>query len=389
MSSIDMAEMSQVVSDTSDPFDDVVEEGDFTDDVEMEASDEVEVDQDVVEDDGVDEGSSEDQPIEDESEDNGDESEEEQPEEESEESEPEESEEPELTLESLQEQLEKGEYSLDINGEQVNLKDLKNDYIGQKEISRRFTEYDKKIKSHEADVNEINQYVNTFAEKMKNGDSVGAMAYFGEFAGIPPYMVKEQLIAALSPEIMRRQEMTQMEIQNEYLQNENDYNKQRIESDLERQKFQQAQGELESQVNQIREAHNIEQQEWDDVFKHLDENLDEGVEITPELVQEAVLWQRGADRAENLINSYEGNLDEGQREEWIDKLADVQIANPDFTEEDLRDVFNMAQETLNKNKTEQKLAKKVEAKQKSQPKKQSKAQTLVEDEIDPELEDWF
>ena len=74
------------------------------------------------------------------------------------------------TLESLKEKIDSGEFSLDINGEDVSLKDLKNDYIGQKEISRRFTELDQKNKSYEADVKVVNEYINEFASRMQNGE---------------------------------------------------------------------------------------------------------------------------------------------------------------------------------------------------------------------------
>ena len=86
-------------------------------------------------------------------------------------------------LPELDKQIEDGSLEIKINDDTLTLKDLKNDYIGQKEISKRFTEYDVKSKQLEKDTTEINGYINEFASKLKDGDSIGAMAYFVNLQG--------------------------------------------------------------------------------------------------------------------------------------------------------------------------------------------------------------
>jgi len=371
--------------DTSvDPFDDVVEEGEFSgEEAELDAGEALDEPESGEEEQSDEEGSVEDV------------EETEEPKEESEDSEK--SEEPEAEaeevpvearLDELNQKLESGELEIQIDEEtSVTLKDLKNDYIGQKEISRRFSDLDVKNKQMEKDTEEINGYINEFASRLKDGDSVGAMAYFGEFAGVPPYMVKEQLIAALRPEIIRREQMTAVEVQNEYLNNQNDYLQQQRESDSQLRAKEQAQTELQQREQSIRETHNIDEETWNETYQGIKETLEEGEELTPELVAETIEYGRMYQQAESLVNNFEGDL--GDTEKWVEDLVDVKEKYPDFTEEDLQEVLKTAYETYKQSSAEQKLAKKVEAK-KAPTKQQTKQKAQPqEDDIDPELEDWF
>lgn len=370
-----------------DPFDDVVEEGDFeeaSDDDSIEASsDDSEESEDQAPEDAEEPS---DEPIEEASEESDEdvEKEEESEEEEAEEISPEES------LQALNEKLENGELEIKLDEETaVSLKELKNNYVTSKEIQRKFSELDVEKKSVERDVEEINGYINEFAGKLRDGDSVGAMQYFGEFAGVPPYMVKEQLIAALKPEIIRREQMSATDIQNEYLQNQNEYLQQQRESELERQNFEQTQRELETQINQIRETQNIDRSEWDEATSYLQENLDSGEELTPELVSNFIQSERNYIQAASVVEGFEGQLNDVDK--WVESLADIKSQHPTFTDEDLKEVLQTAYENLSKKDTESKLAKKVESKKTVSKKQQTKpkAQSQESDDIDPELDDWL
>ena len=385
----------------ADPFDEVVETGDFSEADESNDSE----DSGTI---GDDSGSSEQADLEDDSSESGEdeglesfeaeESEEQEAEpqedEESEKSdddpdseseEPEEGQDDEGGSVDLAKAIEEGSLEVQIDEEtSVTLKDLKNDYIGQKEISRRFSELDVKNKQMESDVNEINEYINTFASKLRDGDSVGAMAYFGEFAGVPPYMIKEQLIAALKPEIIRREQMTSAQLQNEMLTEQNNYLQQQRESEQQRRQAEQANMELQNSIKELRETHNISEDVYNQVKAELQQDLPEGTELTPELVVEAVQFDRNYTQAERVVSSVADNLENA--EAWMDQLIEVKEKYPEFTDEDLTHVLQTAMDQVKKSSAEQKLAKKVE--QKVQPKKKTVSQTPAE-EIDPELEDWL
>ena len=293
---------------------------------------------------------------------------------------------PERTLDSVTKELEDGSLEVKIGEESLQLKDLKNDFIGQKEISKRFTEIDVKSKQLDADTSEINEYIDTFAAKLKDGDSVGAMSYFGEFAGIPPYLVKEQLIAALGPEILRRQGLSEMEVHNEQLQSQNEHLQEEHKSGLKRQSEEQATMELQSQVNDLREANGIDEQSYQDAMKHMEQNLPEGTELTPELVVEAIQYSNMYNQAESLVTSH---ADKPENVEALtEELVSVKERYPDFTEEDLKQVLNDYLDQAKKSSIEGRIKEKVEAKK--APLKQTKStEQSQEDEIDPELEDLF
>lgn len=259
--------------------------------------------------------------------------------------------------------------------------------MGQKEISRRFTEYDVKSKQLDKDTNEINGYVNEFGSKLRNGDSIGAMQFFGEFAGVAPYMIKEQLIAALTPEIIRRENLSSVEVQNEYLNSQNEYLQGQRESELKRKDSEQAQSEFAKSINEIRETNNIDEQTWQDTVSHLEKNLSDRSQLTPELVTETIKYSRMYEQAESVIDGLGETLE--NREEWLEELVSVKEKYPDFTEEDLADVLNETLATFKKGAVEQKLAKKVESKKAPTLKKQTKQPTPAQSDIDAELEDWF
>ena len=294
---------------------------------------------------------------------------------------------PERTLDSVTKELEDGSLEIKVGEEALQLKDLKNDYIGQKEISKRFTEIDIKNKQLEADTSEINEYIDTFASKLRDGDSVGAMSYFGQFAGIPPYMVKEQLIAALGPEVLRRQGLSEMEIHNEQLQSQNTHLKEEQESEHKRLSAEQAQGELQSQVNELREANGIDEQSYQEAYTHMEQNLPEGEELTPELVIEAIQYSNMYNQAASLVTSH---ADKPENVEALtEELVSVKEKYPDFTEEDLKQVLNDYLASAKKSSAEAKLTKKLETKKVPVKQQQQVAQQVDEDEIDPELDDWL
>lgn len=244
-------------------------------------------------------------------------------------------EEVELTLESLKEQIEKGEYSLDIDGEKVTINDLKNNFHGMKEVDRRFTELDTEKKTFQQDVEEVNGYINEFANRMQDGDVVGAFSYFGEFAGTPPYMIKEQLIAALTPEIQRRSQMTAPELQNEYLNAQNEYLTKQNESEAKRREMEQANMELQNSINSVREAHSISESDWQKAESILASELDES-EITPEVVGDYIQNVRAYDKSESILKEF--NLDVKENDSLYENLQDTIIRNPDFDDNDLKSI---------------------------------------------------
>lgn len=290
-------------------------------------------------------------------------------------------------MDELNQKLEDGSLEIKIDEEQsATIQELKNDFIGQREISKRFSEIDVEKKAHQADVEEVNTYINTFADHMRNGDSVGAMQYMGQFSGIAPYMVKEQLIAALTPEVIRRSSMSSVELNNEQLNAQNEYLQEQNESAGQRRESEQANMELQNSINSIRETHNIDEQTWQDTVEAVSQNLGDNEQLTPELVADTVRYSRMYTQAESVISALPDKLE--NEEGWIEELVNVKEKYPDFTDEDLAEVLNGALGKVKENSSGQKLAKKVESK-KAPTKKKIKQKSSDSEAIDPELEDWL
>jgi hypothetical protein len=277
-----------------------------------------------------------------------------------------------------------------IDGEEqfVSLEELGNDYSGQQALSKRFTEMDKREKSFASEVSSIEKYIGDFASKMQNGDVVGAFSYFGEFAGVPSHLIKEQLIAALRPEVERRMGMSEIEIQNEQLQEESNYLKEFNESVVKRREQEQADVELQTSINSVRETHSIDDNEWQEAVNDLTSNPDMG-EVTPDNVAEYVVNLRAYDKAANIFESVNVNVE--SNENYVDALQQIIINNPDFTDEDLQNIVVGSQKQAVKQDVEKKLQSRAEKNARGQAKPEPKAEPTIKGEVnefDQEIEDW-
>jgi hypothetical protein len=266
-----------------------------------------------------------------------------------------------------------------IDGEEqfVSLEDLGNDFSGQKAIAKRFSEYDRKEKEFQAQIDEVNGYVNTFAEKMQAKDPVAAMEYLAQFAGIPPYEIKDMLVDAVRPEIERRLGLSDVELDLEKQQSKLEYDKKLTESEQQKVQQQAHHMELQQKIQGVRDTHSIEQGEWDGAFEYLDSNLPPSEDINISMVKERVLFSR----AEAALNEVDSNL-----------LSDPSIAGyvvqiqeqyPNFDSDDLVAVVREAFKGEKADQAEQNLQ---EAQQTKKQKTVSQPKSKVE-EIQP-LEDW-
>ena len=202
---------------------------------------------------------------------------------------------------------------------------------------------------------------------MKDGDVIGAFQYFGQFADIPPYMIKEQLMAALKPELMRRQELSTDELANEMLKAQNEHLLEKQESESKQREKEASQSELQSSINSIREARSIEETEWNDALKYLDESLEPDVQITPSLVEDFILQDRAYNLVDKTIQEVDSSI--AGNAEFEDMLQKLILDNPSFTEQQIKDIVTEASSASKKQKASEKLKQKVS---KSEPKKVEK-----------------
>ena len=275
----------------------------------------------------------------------------------------------------------------------VSLEELGNDYSGQQALQRRFTELDKENKSFKSEVDTVNSYVNTFREKAQAGDMEAAIKYLGELGGIPAYQLERQLMQQIAPKLQALSEMTPQELQAKYVQEENDYLKGSIESGREQVQAQQAQVELQQEVESIRETHGIDDGEWDQAISFLREHEAQIRADNPDIVMDAEFvadYVRDERAYNNSMSAFEAaNVNPSENEALVSELQTIAYNNPDFTNEDLVELVNTAKKHAISSKVSEGLGKRVEKHNQKPKQKQTQTKQQTTPEEDSYLEDIF
>ena len=228
-----------------------------------------------------------------------------------------------------------------VDGElqEISLKEFKNGISGSKAIAQKFTELDQAKKQYENELSSVNEYINSFAGKMKSGDAIGALEYLGSFAGMGSHQIRSKLIEGLLPEIQRLEGMSQPEIDLEYQRQETEYLKQRQE--LEQQQYQKEQSDLalQREITTAKQELGIEDAEWLEAIDYLDQSLPADQQITVDKVTEFVTVNRADIKAESTLAKVGENY---VTDTHVDALRDIILQNPEFTDEDLVEIVNSA-----------------------------------------------
>lgn len=273
-----------------------------------------------------------------------------------------------------------------VDGEEqeITLKEYKNGISGQKAIQKRFNEVDNERKSLQAEIDNINKYVADLGNTMKNVSMVEGLNKIAELNGIAPHQVEQALIKELLPRIQELQGMDEQQRELQYKQKELEYKEKQLESESNLSAQKQAQAELQSNISRAREAHAISDDEWNDAFKYLDKNLDPSEEITIDLVSQKVLFDRAGAKTQEVLKSF----DDGkylQDQEINRTLHEIILDNPDFDDQDLKDILSSAYGESQQKKVEEDL---IEAKQSKEKKPEQKQQPASQPEENGYDLDW-
>lgn len=278
-----------------------------------------------------------------------------------------------------------------VDGElqEITLKEFKNGISGEKAIAKRFSEYDRKEKEFDAQMNEVNEYINDLGNTIRNSSVLEGVSKIAELTGAAPHLVKEALIKELMPEIERRYGLDENELALELKQQENDYLKQRTESENKKLQQEQAQRELQLEVMRTRETHNIDEATWTEALNDLDAKLPPNEPITVETVAEYVNFNRASSRAESILNEWDSSyLENG---EVVDALIDSIIESPDYSDADFKEILSNAFGETKKVEAQKAVEKKVESKSKNVKSQREEVNALFKPETDSsgnEILDW-
>jgi len=282
--------------------------------------------------------------------------------------------------------------SVKVDGElqEISIKDFKNGISGEKAIAKRFSEYDVKEKEFDSQMNKVNEYINDLGATMRNSSILDGVTKVAELTGMAPFEMQEQLIKELLPEIERRYGLDENELSLELKTKENEYLRDKSVSENEQLKSEQASRDLNDQVREIRETHNIDNETWDDAIKNLDANLPKGEAITPELVTEYVNFNRAETRSESIISNFDESYlkDDGV----MDSLIQQVLENGELSDQDFTEILESALGKSKKEAAESAVDKKIEAKANKGTNKNQKqeVESMYQPEMngDDEVLDW-
>lgn len=269
------------------------------------------------------------------------------------------SEENEIAEEEAQEEIKKliakyGEEELEIaansvfkhkvDGEEIDveLQELLNNYSGKVSYDRKFQEFSSEKKEfdsyknqYDGEIQQINNYINDFANKFRQNDALGALEYFAEFAGMKPYEFRRDLLNQLIPEMERRSTMTEDQIRAEELAFQNEYLMRQQESAQQQYQDQQALRELEDEIVEVQEAHGISDEDFENAYNELMEIDYEG-EINPATVAEYHMHSKAYSKAEDILGQVDSLLVE--QDPVVESLQKVIVENPSFDDNDLIEI---------------------------------------------------
>ena len=231
-----------------------------------------------------------------------------------------------------------------VDGEEVDveLQELLNNYSGKMSYDKKFQEFSSERKEFESEredyskqIDNINNYINSFADKLKNDDALGALAYFAEFSGMKPHEFKRELLSQLAPEVERLSMMSPEELKNEELLAQNEYLLKQQESAQEQAQKQQALKELEMEIADVQEAHSMSDEEFENAYQELLDSEYEG-DINPQAVAEYYTHSVAFSRADDILSSISPQL--ADQDQVVESLQQVIMENPSFDNDDLKEI---------------------------------------------------
>ena len=270
-----------------------------------------------------------------------------------------------------------------VDGEEVDveLQELLNNYSGKVSYDKKFQEFSNERKDftdykndYDAQIEQINGYINNFANKIQQKDALGALEYFAEFAGMKPHDFRRELLNQITPEIQRRSQLSPEQMQAEELQAQNEYLQHQQESAQQRYSEEQALRDLQSEIANVQEAHGISEEAFREAYNELVESEYEG-EINPQAVAEYYIHSEAFSRADDVLLSISPIL--ADQEQVVESLQKVIVENPSFDNNDLKEIIEDVYSDFLK-ETSKSVSKKADAPKEQKSKTSQSKQNVVD-----------
>jgi len=251
-----------------------------------------------------------------------------------------------------------------VDGEEVDvsLKDLLNNYSGKINYNQKYKEFSEERKSHEknvdtykAELDNVNKYIDGFAEKVKNKDGLGALGYLAEFAGMKPYEFKRELLSQMAPEIDRIRSLTEDQQSNEQLKEEKQFLEDLNSSNETKREQEQAVNALQQEISHFQETYSISDEDFNASYFELKEAEMEG--ITPAVVAEYCVQKQSIGKADSLISEALPNFESDDA--ILENVAKIIMTYDKLPDSD---IVELIQEVYGSKKNVEKASKSVSAK---------------------------
>ncbi len=258
-----------------------------------------------------------------------------------------------------------------VNGEEVEVtvQELLNNFSGKQSWDRKYQDLAEEKKTFQSEVEMIERYVNTFADKAQtkdengNQDFLGAMTYLAEMAGMDPLKFKDGVREQMLPLMAQWSNMNEDQRNNIRLREENAFLEIKKQTESELRAEEQANQALKQELSNLQRDYNLDDntvvQAWDELVKEVPDSQD---------ITNSMLVQKGVEilkvrEAEVLISEVNPDVLNNYPEAAQD-IANVMMSNPGFQKEE---IVHVIEQVYGKRK-EKVISEKVRA---SQPNAQS------------------
>lgn len=225
-----------------------------------------------------------------------------------------------------------------VDGKEVEwtLQELLNDKAGHEGHDKRFQALSAEKATFKKERDVIEKYISGFQEIARKGDSMGAMEYLAQMAGISPLEFKKNLRSQVMPEFEKWQQLSDEAKKFKEIEEENSYFKQQRETETQRIQSQKAQQELDSKLRSIQETHGFSDKDLVEAYDVLAEHY-KPEQVTLDLVTEFMKERNAVVKAETLLTQVDTEL--LQNEKVLDSITDMVIRGR-HTDDELLDLIS-------------------------------------------------
>lgn len=238
-----------------------------------------------------------------------------------------------------------------VNGQRVPLGSLVDDYIGQKEINRRFTEFDKQKKSWENDVvgrfNKNEQLVLNEIKKLQeaadSGEYSSAIASLAKMAGANPVEFERKIIQHVMESAEGINQMSEAEERAYWAQKEAEHAKSQLQERETAEKTQQERAALKQNLVDIIHTSGLSERQFEEAYRVIRENpkaMETLRSLKPQEATQAVCtFYLDSAKEDRVIQAVEALAPNYENKEYL--ISSIfSVADYDYSVEDMKEVLS-------------------------------------------------